>query len=142
MDTHGYIGCDAYGAIPMPPTHLYNHEPEEPDGPDPARDAVLFRTPRTDRLNHNLPVKRGTDICMHVTANGRVYYYLWYWTTEEQGSGTCRLTPATSVRQHVQTLGLKIALPGDPADEEGGESLLPPGFFPAARPGPERDPPR
>jgi len=94
-------------------------EPDGSDGPDPARDAVLFRTPRTDRLNHNLPVKRGTDICMHVTANGRVYYYLWNWTTEEQGSGTCRLTPAISVRQHVRTLGLKIASPGDPVDEEG-----------------------
>ncbi len=126
---------------PMSPLRPRLPGTEEPDGPDPARDAVLFRTPRTDRLNHNLPVKRGTDIFAHVTAKGQVYYYLWYWTTEGQGSGTCRLTPATSVRQHVRTLGLKIALPGDLADEEDGGSPLPPGLFPAARPCLERDTP-
>jgi hypothetical protein len=88
-----------------PPNHLSPTIPGVTSGwrnlsLNPANAIPLFQSPRHILGNEAL-ADRGTDLFVHVTPSGMIYFYLYHWSLYSNETNICQITSADAARDFI-----------------------------------------
>ena len=67
---------------------------------DAKSDSALYRSPRNSP-GTGLPVERGTDLLVHRSPGGTLYYYFYHWSLYENETNICQITSKDSAREFI-----------------------------------------
>src|SRR5512145_2843026 len=68
---------------------------------EPAADIPLCRSPRYNPAD-NTRSCYGTDLLLHKTGDGRIFFYLRHWSSCEGGTNTCQLITASVAKHFIR----------------------------------------